>query len=331
MRAFVLLAAAFFSLATSSVEEGDRADGCPEDELAMAGCSPATPDGLLFRGAELGDLILSEGVQGLAVGGVQTIHVFQGEQPFALDYDAKSTSGAMGIDAVTANQVRVRGVSPGTPKLRLVEPGSDVLYDRKDVRVAEVDRVVVLPHQLSTSGDKDVRFDPEPEVVFHVDTVWWTTLGLFAADGTRLVDEGLTITPPAGFRLVANRWDGVEIDGAPAGEHTIGFTHASGASGTASITLVDRADAIVAVPGTDANQQARPGDGPIPAGANTIFCFRAELEGKPVIGAPLDFAGTGAVEAGQRADNCVTVNATGSGNLVVSLGDLVVAFPISVL
>src|SRR5262245_52666105 len=118
---------------------GERAGShsCPPGET----CSLETPHGLRFAGYSLDGTI-----HPTAVAGTQTITIYgNGGDPTPSDFDAASSGPAFTIGGVAPPSVEIHGVSAGTAYLRILEPGTNLLYDRVVVGAKDLAAVELEP------------------------------------------------------------------------------------------------------------------------------------------------------------------------------------------
>jgi hypothetical protein len=280
---FVALAVAA-SLASAEPAPGDRASGCDDDGCPDGGlppcpegeaCSDATPYGLTFASPPFGDdhFNTTGPPKVTAVGGTQTIDV---GRLGGLPYDA---TGSPELDVIANGDgtVTVIGLAPGSGYLRIVEPGTQLLYDRILLRVDEVATASVVDGTLSFPV-----LDAEEPRVFWAGAIHPMVIALHAADGGRLVDHGVALDLPGGWTTDADRWDRFTSGpGVAAGELPIAVTLSQGATVTASLPLVDDVDQLVS---------AGAGNGPeagVGQGSTRPVCFRAIDDGILVRGVPL--------------------------------------------
>lgn len=274
--------------------EGERAASgrCPIGEI----CSPATPSGLLFAGPSFGDVRFgSFGVHDTAVGGVQDVTVEGiGKLPFA----ALSTNGAITVDAPIANTVRLHGVAAGDALLRIVEPGTDALYDRVTVLAGAIDRIDL------GAATRELLDQPEQIALLEgasVDLV----AQLYDASGNRLVDEGLTIEG-AVERLA---WDTATVQ-AQRPEAVLTITAGDRPPVAVSLPVVAGIDEIVA----DLSQAT-----PAPlAGESTLICFDGHAGDRTVVGMTWTVTATGADRSvALFGRNCLSVSRMTAGRVTV--------------
>src|SRR5262249_3182173 len=146
---------------TLAGERGATGD-CPPGET----CSDKTPNGLALLGAKLGDDPLGPmQPRATAIGGTQQLTVVtgatSGAPAFALPFDATTTSPSLAVTDVAPPKLPVEGLGAGTSDLRLVEPGTQLLYDRLPLDVTAVATVDLRPLVYSAAtSDADFAANP---------------------------------------------------------------------------------------------------------------------------------------------------------------------------
>jgi hypothetical protein len=329
LRTAVLGGAVLASLASDSPQGGDRTDGeCPAGET----CSPATPEGVYFGGAVLGDDPVNRVVEPwrTAVGGVQTLAMFTDEHadhPF-VGFTALSAGPSFAVTSTAGNLVAIQGLKTGTDFLRLVDASKDPaeLYDRVALQVAAIDQLAIVPMQTDLASDKELYQTVRPALVYstkRVDARY--VIALYDSSDVRLVDESLGVTLGNGFTRDLDRWDRFRQTAVlPPGTYNFQVALGSGDSGTVSLTFVERADAVKWVAGTGADQQVAPSEG-VRQGRSLTYCFRAENAGRPMLGETFVYSVSGGIVLADPAadSNCVTVTGktVGSATLSVLAGD----------
>src|SRR5262249_34824128 len=176
---------------------GERAGSgsCPSGET----CSDKTPNGLALLGTKLGDDPLGP-MQPLAtaVGGTQGLTVVtgatSGAPTFTLPFDATTTSPMLAVTDVAPPKLTVEGLAGGTSDLRLVEPGTELLYDRLPLDVAAVAAVEVRPLVYSVvTSDSDFAANSGAGWAMLAGGTDDLLVRLASGDGTRVVDQRMTI------------------------------------------------------------------------------------------------------------------------------------------
>jgi hypothetical protein len=196
LRVLLVLGGAAASVATSAVDPGERAGSgaCPAGET----CSDATPTGLYFGGIPTGDRGLwgSQWPRATATGGRQTILLYldaDGEELFDAPFAATLSSDAMSIAGKGRSSVVLRGERAGAASLRIAEPGSDLLYDRISLETATIDRLELTPAGKHLGRDLDLWESYQQELAVWVGGSARVTVAMYAAGGTRVVDELMAV------------------------------------------------------------------------------------------------------------------------------------------
>lgn len=181
------ISALTLSLATQGcMLSGERAlHGCPSDEM----CSDLTPDGLEFSGRHVGEQ--GQTSLALAVGGTERVHVQVqgGNAPPAFDAVVRDAAFATAMPA-GSDEVLLTGVAEGQTMLRIVEEGSDLLFDRVGLRVAPIDGVRLVP---SDSALVHPTYVADHEWAFLTGAEVSAEVRLEDAAGQRLIDESLIV------------------------------------------------------------------------------------------------------------------------------------------
>lgn len=299
--------AAFLLLAPACMLEGERArtGDCPPGET----CSPTTPDGLLFDGAALGDVLFDSGIHPTAVGGSQRIVVAWAPSGalFDLPFTATTDGAAFQVSGSGPGGVDLRATAAGGDRLRIVDRDG-LLYDRVGIAAGVVDRVGLQVHVFEGSGLAD-----QPVALWH-DSPTQLVVALRGASQGRLVDTSMTIGLGTAGRAVG--WDSFIVEPQPTGA-TVTVTAVLGDGQTFAMPLrvFDAADELVV-------QE-------LPAGgftAGDVVCFTARAEGLVLVRAPYSFSVTGPATItplGDLARNCIqvaTVTGTGLVTLTAAVG-----------
>ncbi len=325
-------------------DAGSPGDNCPEGET----CSPDTPYGLYFGGAPLGDSIFDrvDGPQTTAVGGVQTITVFANSRadPFTLPFDAAASSSALEIAELAPPAVRVRAteVDSGT-YLRILEPGTDLLYDRISLAAEPVASVGLSPAGDYLATDIYLPADQATDGVGLAVLAGATSelvVTLNSSGGWRLVDEEIEVVSSslAGLARDPERWDVIRVAPTAPVDGRIKVTAGDGIPHPVSLRVVAGADDIRGVEGWF---------GGMPRAQMALdhtanLCFRATNQGDAVLGASWSYAGSDRLAVGEvvsplgdrePVDNCVEVTplALGDAALTVSASGATVVFLIEVV
>ncbi len=274
--------------------QGERAqDGCPSDEI----CAPL--DGsLYFVGAALGDEeVVSDdwaAPHATALGGRQVVRVLHGpfltSPPFDRPFTAAMRGDALAVASQDGPDVGIVGVVPGSAYLRILQPGTGDLYDRILLPVA--------PAARASLAQPALRFDAPRRAGTFPDWVIWAgrdlplVVAIEAADGERVVDDGMTVNGVSG-----RPWDLVTVRATP-GPVTLNVV-AGGTPMPATIYATDFATDVVV-------------DGPAaPTGSGWLrMCFQAIYGGRRIYGAPYDVlpgTSTGEVQTAGVEEGCAFV------------------------
>lgn len=308
MRSIVLVPLCL--VAACDLSGGERADTgkCPE-----LYCSDATPNGLHFYGDEISehdwfsDLFI-DGPAPTAVGGFQHVTIA------GLDGAAfgAGTDGANGISVIATDAdtttVTLRGVGDGSDYLRITDPVSATLYDRKRLYGATVQSIELEPIEYEFRGDATAwAFLPDATIAI---ALW----GNVTEDGMtyreRLVDVRSTIDLPAEIQRVT--WDSITVP-AVTGITTITVHAGSAAPVALDVNVVDGIDTIAAysVP-----------DHLVVDGLASV-CFLGLSGGAPVAGLTWVMQVDGVAASG-LAPNCVLLQpkVAGTTTVVATAGGL---------
>jgi len=301
-------------MVTGCAMPGERTEnGCPADEI----CAPL-PEGLYFAGAALGDEELSS--QGwaaphrTALGGQQTIRVLRGpfldSPPFDIPYIANVDGGSLRVSTQSNADVGIIGTAPGWSYLRIAELGTDRLYDRIQLGVMTVVEASVRQPAYRIAAPR--RTENRENFLIWAGRELPMVVALHAADGTRLVDDSLTVNGVAG-----SIWDAVTVVATP-GVTTIDV-RAGGQHFPATIDGTDFASAID-VTGT-----------PLEAGGGFVrICFQALADGRHIYGIPYAFApeSGGDVSTAGEEEGCALVR---GNSVTVYAGGLARGFDVIAL
>jgi hypothetical protein len=322
MRIFACLLVAPFA---ACMEAGERAATCPGwDQTCQttcpAGetCSPSTPQGLHFGGAQTCRSTLSAVPLTTAVGGTQTITITGlNGLPFTV---------AVGGDAFTAvasadESVAITGVHDGSAELRILEPTTGQLYDRVSLDVATATQA-----RLDVCGGW--WFDEAPSHAIWVGSKEALQVQLQPSGGGLLADESMSIALPPSS--TSYEWDSFTPASLAAGALAVDVTLTSGATLTATGDVVDHADAITFAP-----TFPTPPSAGLALGDSAFYAFTASLAGEAINGvpftastdAPLSIPPSGVI--GDVVD--VDAVAIGDGHLTISAGGAQATFAIPVV
>jgi len=318
LRIAVVGTAALASMATSSVQSGDRANNgdqatCPPDE----DCSDATPNGLWFGGTPTGDVgfLSLQWPKVTAVGGRQTIRLFtdsDASKPLDLPFTATVSALPLALDDTQPSSVVVAGRYPGSALLRIAEPDTDLLYDRLTIEAAHVDQMYLIP-----AGEYVVDFDlavPESRFAVLTGSNVRLTVAMIDAAGDRVVDEGMTIDPAVGLAADPEGYvDTVEV--APTADGPIDVAVHAGTESVVHLSVPAAASANSLETAQDNVTLA--------VGQHGIFCFRARTaDGAYLLGADWTFTASADLTLDSTVDGlvsqCVGATAAASGTATLT-------------
>lgn len=292
------------ALAACTGGERNVTGDCPADEE----CSDLTPNGMHFTGADLVGIPLLALPKVTAVGGTQRIELWKelgdGEiVPLDLPFAATTDNGdALEVLTAGPNTVTIEGVGDGADLLRITEVEDDLLYDRYEVQAAELASVDVVPATFES-------YEPDQPVAFYQGDLA-VGIALFDVDGTRLVDEGMTLTV-TGPQPTRSDWDVFRFESI--GPGTIEATLMVADSVAAvDLVVVDAVDSVALLD--------RGFVDPIVPGATAEVCFHAQAgDAVNVLGLPWSFAATGSVTPliSLKA-NCFNIQVNSTGEFTVT-------------
>jgi len=294
------MASTFTLSLAACVAPGDRAyepHQCPVGET----CSDVTPDGLYFQGD---DAIDPPGVT--AVGGTQTITVLLPTRDrftarFTAPFDAVSSGPALVIARTSPPSVTVAAAAAGGAYLRILERGTNLLYDRILLETQPIQRATVRPDELPLDDT-----DPGDAWVLLAGKRTSLRVNLLAASGHWLADETLRLQMDAGGDAVQLSWNVAAVTAAAAGTVTLRATPGDQVSHTFPVRVASALTDIVPT-----TLSPRP-ETPIAVGAGALYCFRPLAGSDLVAGADFSFSASGSLSvSGDR--NCASVTATAPG------------------
>ncbi len=288
------LAATLVTLAAGCTA-GDRASSgeCPPSEV----CSDATPDGLFFVGPSMAGFLFDGGPQVVAINGTQELRIqYPGGAAFDLPYRAES-SHALSVERTQGAVVTLRGANDGGEYLRIVDPTDDTLYDRINVRAANLENITLV------SGTFEIT-EPATPVAFAVGTRQ-VGVALHAAFD-RLVDQSMLIEAAGSERIA---WDTIRLPAGATGTLPLTVTAAADAPVTLAVELVTGADSVTRLPSL----------------ANVSYvedelsqvCFGAFTGPRQILGLAWTFTLDGAALTGGIAPNCAQFTAAVAGTYTV--------------
>jgi hypothetical protein len=289
-------------------EMGERAqNGCPTGET----CSPITPEGLSFSGAPVGDDLfgLDDELYPTAVGGTQRVALYDnatGRELFAA-HSASTDIAGVTVAASDGNNVTLAASAAGSGRLR-IDATDGKLMDRIAIEAAPIASASLTWPWLGDAigGRRPAKLWAGARANL--------VIALYDANGRRVVDESATIRlTGAGTDFQAYGWDSLALR-APAPSATSIEITAGGQPYSLSIDAVDALDAVEAVPSNPADVQVDD---------YVTVCFVARSGDAHVLGAPWQFAITGAGTLGPTdqdgiMDNCAPVRATAVGTVTVT-------------
>jgi hypothetical protein len=298
---------------------GERTNGmCPQGEV----CSPDTPNGLYFGGPPIANE-LNAGILPIAVGGTETVLVSINSSgtAFTRPFDA-ATTGALSVMSSTPPSVTVHADTTGNGYLRILQSGTNLLYDRVGMTTSELDHVDVDPIEMN--GFNDDTFDPKT-------TPWAAWAGadvpvymaLYDGIETRLVDEALAVTGATS----QSAWDTISVNGTS--DIALSITAGDKSALPATVKVLAHVQTIAAVTASGVDPTK-------PQAINTpvALCFDAVgADGSTVIvGATWSFNVTSGTATAMASayPNCASVTATAIGTVMlqVDAGDATTTVPI---
>jgi len=285
---------------------GERASSgqCPTGEV----CSPATPNGLHF----IGDIAADEVLGGLAAPAATAIG---GTQEIALQYDrgdgvlialdlpfTADDDGGLGVktDSTHGSVVTLRGVASRTNYLRIVDPATAELYDRKEMTGAALDSLALVATDFeSVPTDAQLAFAAGN---VSVGVALFGKVQQGSAPVTeRIVDHSMVISGAGGTQT---KWDTLHVANAQVGTATLAVTAGDKPTANLDLVVVDHADAVQPQATTPAN---------IPPSGSQQFCFEALAGTRFIVGLDWSYTVDGqtvATVAGQVLRNCISVTTT---------------------
>ena len=302
--------------------ERNAADGkCPEGEV----CSPDTPQGLSFWGPAMFDSF-GGGPSPMVAGGAQRITV---EDPASSEegldaFDAAAT-GSLTIGEVTPPDVTVLATEAGEGYLRILEPGTDDLYDRILLQAEAAKDVEMVP---ATSWLLDPEIAPDGWALFAGAPV---EIGVrIQGAANRLVDESMSLTA-SGATLSEgpeSRWDTASVVPDASGDVLLTAKLGDGTSHPWTYPIAEKVDEVVRITtalSSDEDNLVSPSEG-------RFFCFRAVAGNLAIAGVPWTFTAEAGVEL-EPTGSCVTVKSkiTGDHVLTVKAGDVELLFDFEVV
>ena len=289
---------------------GERATTgqCPDGET----CSPKTPNGLEFIGADLAGTLDLAGPSPTAIGGTQSVALQydrgDGVQ-IALDLPFKAeTAGSLGVSvtATSGSVVSVTGKASGTDYLRIVDANDNTLFDRKMLGAGALDTIELIPATFErVPADADLAWAPGN---FDIGVALYGKVG--SMEHQRLVDESAVLDLAGATQ---KHWDTLSITGAQTGTSTL------------MVTAGDKPAAPIDIVVTATADQVQPEQAPTAVTVNqaTEVCFIATSGSRTIVGLPWTFTVDGAPADADLSANCAavkTAKTTGTVSIVASAG-----------
>jgi hypothetical protein len=287
---------------------GERATTgeCPAGET----CSPLTPDGLEFVGADMTDDLGLSGPSPTAIGGTQDIELEYNRNggalmaldlPFAADDDG---GNGVKVDHVAGSIVTVRGTGSRTNYLRITDATTDELFDRKELTGAAIDSI-----KLVSDTSDSPPIDRELAWLAGNVEVGVALYGQVQESGgptdERIVDQSMQLTLAGATQRA---WDLVQLPAANAGTYGLAVTAGDKPTANLDIVVVDHIDTLVADPANASTV--------LPQGI-AFTCFDGLANDRFVAGLTWHFTVDGVAKDG--IGNCV-----GAGSSTATSGTLTV-------
>lgn len=273
---------------------GEVADfGCPVGET----CSPETPNGLHFFGADLaGNLELDN--ERTAVGGIQRVRLAKEVGDTFVDltsgYLASTNGPAIEVEGHEGAVVSLLGTAAGQNHLEIRDANDNSLMDRKVFAAAELATVGVVSPLLESS---------DLPIAFLAGSIRFG-IGLEDSEGHRLVDEGMTLDA-TGSTFVS--WDTFELSAAP-GTTAMIVTAGDKAPFTVDLVAVATVEEIV--------DNVQPSE-PLVAGSTGVVCFEARSTGHYVAGLTWAFTTNNGDVQEFLSPGCVSVAPATAGEIQI--------------
>ncbi len=291
---------------------GDRvawfSEGCPKGEI----CSSKTPYGLYLSGSAFDRW--DGPVAPTVVGGAQTISAqYSGGFTAALEDEA-----ILALGPVLPPTLQLRGVSAGSTRLRLRDPGSGELLDRFTLDAREVTAIELVPWSAYSTptcedGPQDVVMLAGSSTIRLGARVW--------GGDERLADESLQVSQVNGTVLKKAEWDLFVFEPATQGTYELAAT----SGGRAFSSKFDVVPGVDEVRRTCTNSHSY----------GTSVCFEGTNAGRRVEGAVWAFEVSQGFALGlQLVDRCAWVRTTtgsgGTATLTVTAANLTTSFAVEV-
>ncbi|MDI1478526.1 hypothetical protein [Polyangium sp. y55x31] len=281
-RLTVALSVAFAALAFLACKQGERASAkgqCPPGET----CSDRTPEGLNFIGAHTVNDADTADLLPTAIGGTQTVTLYYAGSPnvpYVAGFEARPVDSTIAtLESQSLSELVLQGATEGKTLLRVVEPGTNALLDRVEIKTAAVARISVIPREL--------RYETVTPTQWAVLAGNPADLGvlLFDANNVQVIDETLDVRAH-GAEISRRTWDRREVTAPSEGSLTL-MVRAGDHREPVEVQVVSSVKDITRKP-QDSTEQPGPIEIQVGAAAET-FCFLAKSDDKTVVGAPWGF------------------------------------------
>jgi len=303
---------AYASLLLAACTGGERADSgqCPAGEV----CSTETPYGLHFVGASSSDPAFGKlnAPPATAIGGTQRITLqYDKGSGIQTDLDLPYTAdddGGLGVkvDKQEGPNVTLRGTGSRKNYLRILEQGTDLLMDRKELSGASLMSIGIVQTNLEVVPDGS-------QLAFAVghQKVGIALYGQVQEGSSptleRIVDQSMLLSSTGGERTA---WDAIDFDAAEETTLTVAVTAGDKPQALLPVEIYATADSIDPIDPQTV----------VPANSSATLCFAANAGDYVVVGFPWQFTIDGqTAPASIVSPNCVVVTATKpSGQIAVA-------------
>jgi hypothetical protein len=186
--------------------------------------------------------------------------------PFRHAFIATTDGAVLGIESIDGATIRLRE-STGQARLKIVDPATNLLFDRYAYAASELATVHVVP-------DRGTGFAEPNAAMLAAGIAFWPStntvgIALHDAAGYRLIDAELLLST-AGATQTA--WDTLTLATMTLGAHAIDATTSAGDTFTSHFNVVNHVDSLAVV---SADTQ--------------LICFAAYANGEYVANAPWAF------------------------------------------